>query len=278
MKAHDLKTSLFAIVVAFAPITASSNSERVIRLEPATFFRGPNPSLPQVDTPEAAHAQWTDWYAPHCVSTVPQVEGFCTFGPLQPDFQSGSINGIPARYLFTFTHVSIDYRVSPPSTSFVTNWTQVQSFHRCQVGFAFINFPPYVVAQSAYCHKALPFIEPADCPRTNNPILVSNGIKIVVENDYVDPRRKLAVERIYRSDYGGFNFVVDRQIIDYSSDGPRATVVQAVVERNPGEYLSRSFRVFGAGADLIRRGKPDEVQLWAPSNDVRAVGFIQVGG
>ena len=55
-------------------------------------------------------------------------------------------------------------------------------------------------------------------------------------------------------------------------------MVQAVVERNPGEYLSRSFRVFGAGADLIRRGRPNEVQLWAPSNDVRAVGFIQVGG
>ena len=258
---------------------AVANSERMIRVEPAFFYRGANPALPQVDTPEEARSQWIAWYTPHCVSRVPQIEGYCTFGALQPEFDYGTtINGVSSRYLFTFTHVSIDYRVSPPYTSYVTNWTAVQSFYRCPVSFAFVNFPPYAASQSAYCRKALPTFEPANCPRTDNPILIATGTKLAIEIDYSDPGGMLRVERIYRSDYPGFAAAAHRRLIDYSANGPQTISVLAVIERNAGEYLARHLRLFGAGAHLALRGLPNEVQVIAPAQDLRSLGFREMGG
>ena len=264
--------------VAIAGVTSSANadSQRIVRLEPAYFFRGyVSPPPPLVDAPEEAYQLARNLIE----TTCPQGYGYsitCEVGEMYPDLSVGSINGRPNRYLFPFRYVYT--YTSPPSTS-ASGWNlaAVNTFTNCPHGY---NRGGWASGLDSYiyCWKSLPVLEPSYCPVAGNPIVLSTGTKVSTEMDFVDPRGTLNFVRTYRSDYRRFSSILDRRLIDYSGNGPIAVSVREVVERNPGEYLSRAFPAFGIGDRLVAQGLPKEMQLIASADRTQVIGFTEVQG
>ena len=272
----DVLAAVTSVVIASVSTPAHADSQRVVRVEPAYFFRSPiAPPPPLVDTPEEAYQLARS----HIETTCPQGYGYsirCEVGAMFPDNSVGSINGRPNRYLFPFRYVYT--YTSPPSTS-VSGWNHhsVNTFTSCPDAYSrggWASGPDSYV----YCFKSLPALEPARCPAAGNPILLSTGAKISSEVDFLDPRGTLSFVRTYRSDYRKFSSLVDRRLIDYSGNGPMATFLREVVERNPGEYVLRSFATFGVGDRLVAQGLPREMQLIASADLAQVVGFTDVQG
>lgn len=211
-----LAGTLFVFVFSGA---ALANSERALRVEATPSF-GVGGVVGFFDNLSSAHAAYTAYLSSNrCIPSVPfggpLVTVKCVYGGPQPDLSFGTKNGLPLRYIFDITELHSDCRSTPCGEFTAKGRATINVVFTCPIEFAHITLvgPP---AAEEYCRKLLPPVETAICPRTSHPILLGTRAKLLVEQDFVDPRGALTFERMYRSDYERFTSVVDSFLLDNS--------------------------------------------------------------